>query len=192
MTTRLMSRLAALGAAAAVGSVALVSVGAPAEAAASGKATYTCSTVVGDQTLAVTTKIALPAKAKKGTVVKGKKVTLTVVLPESLVGALNAIGVKELSGTASGVKAKVGSTGVALQNVGFKATKVPASGTMTVKATGKTAAFTLKKPGTYAISLPTKFKFTSTDQNGGTLTDKAPCSLDSGQKKKIGTITVAK
>lgn len=192
MTTRITSRLAALGAAAAIGSVALVSVGAPAEAAVKGKADYTCTTVVGDQTLAVTAKMALPAKAKKGVEVKGKKVTLTVVLPESLVGALNAIGVKELSGTASGAKIKVGATKVSLDDVAFKNTAVPASGTMTVKAKGKTAAFTLKKPGTYAVTIPTKFKFTSTDQNGGTLTDKAPCSLDSGQKAKVGTIKVAK
>lgn len=191
MTTRLTSRLAALGAAVAVGAAGLVAVS-PAADAATGKAAYTCQTDFGPQPAVVTSNLKFPKKAKKGTTVAEKKVTLTVVLPESLATALRGLGITSLSGTAKGAKAKVGSTKVALKNVAFEDQAVPASGPMKIKAKGTTASFKLKKPGTLAISIPTKFKFSAQDQNGSTLIANSSCGLDAGEKTKIGTVKVTK
>lgn len=164
----------------------------PAAEAASLKADFTCATTLGDQVLTVTTKVSFPAKLKKGKSVPAKSVAMKVVLPEALADGLRFIGVTKLSGTATGVKATVGSTKVPLNDVGFTDVPVPESGPMTVTAKGKTTAFSIKKPGTYTISIPKKFLFTSTDQNGNVLTDDAPCSLNSGEPKKIGTLKVTK
>jgi hypothetical protein len=191
VTTRLTSRIAALGAAVAVGTAGLVAVS-PTADAVSGKANYTCTTSIGDQTVAVTTKVSWPKKATKGTKVAAKKVTLSVVLPQSLTDLLRNVGVTSLSGTAKGVKAKVGTVAVPLKGVGFEDQAVPASGTMKIKATGTASAFKLKKVGTQAVSIPKAFKFTAIDQNGNALIANSPCGLDDGQKSKIGSIKVTK
>lgn len=191
MTTRLKSRIAAFGAAVAVGSAGLVAVS-PAADAASGSADYTCATSLGPQVVTVTTKVSFPNKAKKGTKVPAKKVTLTVTLPEGLTSGLSGLGVTSLSGSAEKVKAKVGSINVPLKNVVFKDQKVPSSGSMKIKAKGTTVPFKLKKPGTYAISIPKKFTFSAQDQNGNTLIDNSSCTLNAGEKSKIGSIKVSK
>jgi hypothetical protein len=191
VTTRLTSRIAALGAAVAVGTAGLVAVS-PSAGAASGSADYTCATSLGDQVVTVTTKVAFPAKAAKGTTVAAKKVTLTVTLSEGLTTGLRGLGVTSLSGSAEKVKAKVGTIKVPLKNVAFKDQKVPASGSMKIKAKGTTASFKLKKPGTYAISIPKRFVFSAQDQNGNALISDSSCALNAGEKSGIGSIKVAK
>ncbi|WP_182526067.1 DUF6801 domain-containing protein [Nocardioides dongkuii] len=186
------TRIAALGAGFALAAGALVSV-APAAQAASVKSDFSCDTeALGAQVLSVTTKVKLPAKVKKGKTVGSKKVTMVVVLPQGLTDALRFIGVTELSGSATGVKAKVGKTSFAVKGVKFTDVKVPASGPMKITAKGTTAAFKIKKPGSYTISIPKKFDFSSTTQNGDPLTNEAPCSLVKGQPTKLGTLKVTK
>lgn len=190
MTTRLVSRIAGLGTALALGSATLVAVS-PAADAATGKAVnYTCTTpTLGDLKVTVATKVALPKSVKKGTKIRSKRVVLTVVLPEETVDGLRFLGITSLSGSATGAKAKVGAKKVALKGVSFDDQAVPASGTMKIKAKGKTAPVTLRKRGKQAISIPKTFKLTASSQNGP-LVSNAPCSLDAGQKTKIGTIKV--
>ncbi|MEI5672542.1 MULTISPECIES: DUF6801 domain-containing protein [unclassified Nocardioides] len=190
MTTRITSRLAALGAALAVGSAGLVAVSPSAQAAVSGKADYTCQTSFGPQVVTVTTKAPLPKKVKKGKKVPAKTVVLKVVLSPELATALRGFGITSLSGNAAGAKATVGKTKVALKNVAFKDQAVPASGAMTIKASGKTAAFKLRKRGTQVVKAPTKFKFSAQDQNGNALISNASCSLNPGENAKIGKIKV--
>ncbi|HTW14571.1 MAG TPA: DUF6801 domain-containing protein [Nocardioides sp.] len=189
MTTRLTSRIAALGAAAAVGSAALVAVS-PSAQAVSGSASYTCGTSLGPQTLTVKTKVPLPKKVRKGTKVGAKKVTLTVVLPEGLTAGLRGLGVTSLSGTAKGAKIKIGATKVRLKGIAFTDQKVPASGTMKIRATGKTAPVKLRKRGAQAVTIPRSFKFSASDQNGGALISNSTCALDKGERAKIGTVKV--
>lgn len=152
---------------------------------------YTCSTDFGDQTVTVTTKIALPAKAKKGKTIPAKKVNLKVVLNEGLSDLLRLAGIESLSGSATGAKAKIGTTKVPV-SVSFTDQKVPESGPMIIKAKGKTAAFKLKKTGTLKITIPKSFKFSVQNQDGGPLLTDAPCSLVKGEPSSAGSIKVTK
>jgi hypothetical protein len=188
MTSRLTTRLAALGAAGLIASLGAVATTGTAQAAAP-SGDYTCATALGDQAVTVTPTTKLPKKAKAGKEVPATKVTMKVVLSQELVDGLRYLGVTSLSGEATGAKIKVGTTSVALDDVAFKDTKVPSSGTMTVKAVGKTAAFTPKKAGALKIVAPKKFDFSSANQDGQPLTDDAPCSSD-GKPATIGTLTV--
>lgn len=189
MTTRTTSRIAALGAVVALGTAGLVAVS-PGASAAAVKADYTCATTLGDYVVTVTPKTSLPKKVKKGKQVGAKKVVMSVVLPENLADGLRYLGIESIAGTATGAKITVGSTKVKLNKVSFPQTKVPASGPMKIVAKGTSAAFVLKKKGTFKISAPKKFLFTSTNQDGGTLTDQAPCSA-SGKPVTIGSVKVS-
>lgn len=190
MTTRLTSRIAALGAALAVGSAGLIAVSPTADAAIAGKAGYTCQTSFGAQAATVTTKLPLPKSAKRGTKVPAKKVVLTVQLSEDLAAALRGFGITSLSGSAEKATAKVGSLKLPLVGIAFKDQAVPASGPMKITAVGKTAPLKLKKKGTQAVSIPKSFLFSAQDQNGNPLIADSTCALDAGQKSKIGSIKV--
>lgn len=189
MTTRLTSRIAALGAAAAVGSAALVAVS-PAAEAATVRSGYTCTTDFGPQQVSVVTKLTLPKRVKKGTLVGAKRVRLTVVLPEGLTGLLRAGNITSLSGSATGAKIKIGGTKVRLKGIAFSDQAVPASGAMKIRAKGTTVPFKLRKRGTQAVSIPKSFKFSASNQDGAPLLTNSPCSLDAGEKSKIGSIKV--
>lgn len=187
------SRLAAAGVTIALGAgTALVAMPAAEAKTLTATRAFTCATDFGDQTFPVTTKVDLPAKVKKGRTVPGKTVTMRVVIPEGLAGAMSGIGIESLQGTAKGVAAKVGATKVPIKGVKFPATEVPSSGDMTIKAKGKAAPFKIKKPGTYNVLLPKRFKFTAVDQAGNTLLDNAICSLNAGEVAKIGSLKVTR
>ena len=193
MSVVMRTRLAAVGGTAALAASAVL-VAAPAAEAkpASVKSSYSCQTDFGPQTVAVTTRMVLPAKVKRNKPVPGKPVRLQVVIPESLATAMRTFGITSLSGSASGVKASVGATKVPVTGVTFPATAVPASGAMKINAAGKAKAFKIKKPGKYVVSVPKKFAFTAKDQNGNALLNNAPCSLVAGSKSTITTLKVVK
>ncbi len=195
MKPTVSTRLAAYGAAFALGTGALVSVGTPAAQAAqaragSVKSTYSCSTNFGAQQLQVTTRVKLPKRVVKGKKVGARPVSMTVVLPQGLSDGLRLLGISSLSGQATGVKAKVGAKRVAIKGVSFTNARVPATGPMKFTAKGKTAPFKLRKVGKAKVRIPVSFKFTAKDQTGGTLTDQAPCTLVKGSASSLGTIKV--
>ncbi|GAA4691767.1 DUF6801 domain-containing protein [Nocardioides conyzicola] len=187
------TRFAAVGGTAALAAAAVL-VAAPAAEAktASLKSSYSCQTDFGAQEVGVTTTMVLPAKVKKNKLVAAKPVKLLVVIPESLATLMRTVGITSLSGSASGVKASVGTTKVAVKGVKFPATNVPASGPMKIKAAGTASAFKIKKPGTYVVSIPKSFKFTAKDQNGNPLLNNAPCTVVKGAPTKLGKLKVVK
>ena len=134
-------RLAGVGAVAIVGlGGALVGGVAPAQAAGV-DTSYTCETINGPATSAVKVKLSLPDTAKAGSTVKARKFKMDIVLPEATVGTLNFFGIKSLSGDVTGLRYKVGKTTVAVTGAKIPDTPVPASGAMTLKVKGTSAAF---------------------------------------------------
>ncbi len=194
MSMRMPARLAALGATAAlVGGTALVA--APAEAKpVSLKSSYTCTTALGDQTMAVTIKIDLPTKVKRKKAVADRPVRMTVVIPESLVTPMRDIlGISALSGSASDITYSVGSKKVALAGVTIPRTDVPDSGAMTLQARGMAKGFKLKKPGKYVVKIPSSFTFNADNQDGQPVPSSPfPCSVADGAPTKLGTIKVTR
>lgn len=187
--------IAAFAATAALSTSTVLLAGAPAEAKpASLKSSYTCATALGDQTMAVTIKIDLPTKVKKGTKVKDRPVNMTVVVPESLVTPMrDLLNITALSGSATDIKYSVGSTKVPLAKVKIPRTEVPESGAMTLKAKGIAKGFTLKKPGTYAVKIPQAFTFNAKNQDGEAVPSSPfTCGLADGAPSKLGSIKVTK
>lgn len=189
-------RLAALGAVASLaGAAVLVATPAAEAKPASLKSNYTCTTALGDQSMDVTIKINLPAKAKKGSKVAARPVKMTVVLPESLVTPMrDVLGITAISGSASKIKYAVGSTKVPLSKVKIPETQVPDSGGMTLKASGTANGFKApKKPGKYVVSIPTSFTFNAYNQDGDAVpTSPFPCAVTDGAPTKLGKLTVVK
>lgn len=186
--------LAAL-AATALATTALVAAAPAAEAKpASLKSAYTCATALGDQAMDVTIRIDLPAKVKKGAQVKDRPVNMTVVVPESLVSPMrDLLGITALSGSASNIKYTVGATKVPLKNVKIARTDVPESGAMTLKAKGVAAGFTIKKPGTYTVSIPKAFTFNANNQDGEPVPSSPfGCSVAGDAPTKLGSIKVTR
>ena len=186
--------VAAIAATALATSTVLVA-GSPAEAKpVSLKSSYTCTTALGDQTMAVTIKLDLPTKVKKGTKVKSRPVNMVVVVPESLVTPMrDVLGITALSGSASAIKYSVGSMKLPLKGVKIPRTDVPDSGAMTLKAKGVATGFKLKKPGKYVVKIPKAFTFNAKDQNGNAVPSSPfPCSLADGAPSQLGTIKVTR
>ena len=187
--------IAAFATTAALATSTVLVAGSPAEAKpASLESSYVCATALGDQTMAVTIKIDLPTKVKKGTKVKDRPVNMVVVVPESLVTPMrDVLGITALSGSASDIKYSVGSTKVPLAKVKIPRTDVPDSGPMTLKAKGIAKGFTLKKPGTYAVKIPKSFTFNAKNPDGATVPSSPfTCGLADGAPSKLGTIKVTR
>lgn len=196
MSVAKRTRLAAVGGTAALAATTVL-VAAPAAEAkpASLESSYTCATALGDQTMGVTIKLDLPAKAKKGKKVAARPVKLTVVVPETLVTPMrDLLGISALSGSASSIKYQVGKLQVPLKNVTIPKTPVPASGPMTLKAKGVAGAFKApKKKGKVVVSIPKSFTFNASNQDGQPVPSSPfSCSVASGAPTKLGTIKVVK
>ena len=184
--------LAATGTAAALGLGGVLVAATPADAA-SLTTSYTCGTLVGDKTFAVTIRLRLPASVVTGSRVKARPVHATLTLPADVVAGLRFIGVTEISGTATKMFYRVGKKSVGMKNVKLAKTPVPASGPMPIKADGTAKAFIAPAPGRYAIKVPKSFLFNGVDQNGEPLPGSPiSCSLASGAPAKIGTLRVTR
>ena len=158
------------------------------------KSSYTCATILGDQAVAVTTRLDLPTKVKKGVKVKDRPVRMIVVLPEALVTPMrDVLGITALSGSATDIKYSVGSKKVPLAKVKIPRTDVPASGSMTLRASGIAKGFTLKKTGRYVVRIPKSFTFNAQDQNGDPVPSSPfSCAVTDGAPTKLGSIKVVR
>ena len=183
-------RLAGFGAVAIVGlGGALVGGVAPAQAA-SVDTSYTCETINGPSMSAVKVKLSLPDTAKAGSTVPSRKFKMDIALPEELVGTLNFFGIKSLAGDVSKLSYKVGKTKVAVTGAKIPTTAVPATGAMTLKVKGTSAAFKAPAAGKHVVKVPTTYTMTLTS-NGGTL-DTPTCVRDKASASKLGTLTTTK
>jgi len=190
-----VSRVAAIGAAGAMGAVALVGIAPAADAAVKPlKTSYTCDVSALGQSFDFPAVIKIDttaAKAKK--TIAARKFAMTVTIPEEQATLIRtALGATEISGTASGAKYKVGKTSVALQKLVIKKTAVGDSGPIKLPVNGKSAAFTIKKKGTYAVTAPKKFTFAPVNQDGADLIPGGamPCSVTSGSSLKAGSMKI--
>ena len=190
ISARFSQRLAGVGAAAVVafGGV-LVGGVAPAQAA-SVDTSYTCDTIDGLRTSAVKVKLSLPETAKAGSTVPSRKFKMEIALPAELVGTLNFFGIKSLAGDVTKLSYKVGKTAVAVTGAKFPETPVPATGAMTLKVKGTSAAFKAPAVGTHVVKVPAKYTMSLTS-NGGTL-DTPSCKRDKGAESKLGTLKTTK
>jgi len=195
MPLSLSARLGAVGVSTALVAGTVVATASAADAKpVSLKSSYTCATALGDQAMAVTVKIDLPTKVKRNKAVASRPVKMTVVVPESLVTPMrDVLGISALSGSASDIAYRVGAKKVPLTNVTIPRTDVPASGAMTLKASGTAQGFKLKKPGKYVIRIPGSFTFNANNQDDQPVPSSPfACTVGEGAPTKLGTLKVVK
>lgn len=198
MISKHISRLVALGAATALaaGTVLIATPAAQAKVA-SVKSGFTCDSDFGPQQFDIKTTMDLPVKVKKGKTVPGKPVKLVASISSGTADLLRALEVTHISVTADKVKASVGATKIPVTDVKSAKTAVPASGGFNVVSKGTASSFSIAKPGTYTVKIPTKFLFSITQYNatfpdGAPLLENLGCAVDKGEPTKIGTLKVTK
>ena len=183
--------LLASAAVTAIAATALVATVAPAEAKpASITTSYTCGTPVGPQTVSGTTSVNLPTRVKVGKKLADRPVHVRVTVPAEFVAAARMFGITAISGRATRASYRVGAQKIPLTKLVLPRTTLPASGPLTLKATGVAKGFRLTKAGTYAVQVPASFRIQAADQDGRTFPGgPLPCTLASGAPSKLGTIT---
>ena len=158
---KLMSRLAGLGAA----SLVVTALAAVPAGAASGNLVFVCNTVLGDREFPTVADTNLPATVAAGTSTP-TTVTAQVTIPDDVRSAVYSLfGARNVSGTAT---VKATQNGTALPDIAttVASTPVPASGPVTVTATGAGPVFAPTAAGTYtlqAVSYTASLVFTRAD-----------------------------
>lgn len=192
LSTHLSRRIAGIGAAAIVGlGGALVGGVAPVQAA-SVETSYTCTTLNGPASSPAKVKLSLPTSAKAGSTLKARTFKMDLALPSELVDTLRLFGITSLSGDATDLRYTVGKTAVPVTGAKIPATPVPASGAMTLKLKGASAAFKAPAVGTHAVKVPKAFTLNLKNQDGAALGGPIPCTRDKAAKSKLGTLTTTK
>lgn len=176
---------------------ALVGIGpAPAQAVVRTLTTsYTCDAgSYGGGTSAVTVKVDLPRRVKKGEPVPGRRITVKIVVPEDLVQTMRDYSVDAVSGTSDDATYRVGTKKYPIKNLTLPETPVPAEGAMTLKGAGRAAGFTPRELGRFPVKVPKSFTADAT-AHGSVLGDVGVtigCTLEAGAPAKLATLRVVR
>jgi len=203
-------RLGAAVAATALSAGALVAVSAPAAQAATASTTYTCTfPSLGVRDIPVGITATLPGAANAGLEAPAIPVLLSVTLPADVVNAARTIfGATTIGGFSNDMVATLDdlsssdSAGLALQNVRFPQTPVPAANQPLTLNTpnplttpgvvpASTVPVDLPEAGTYDVVVPSAFKFTATRQGDVTMLADVPCVYKPGSPFSLGPIILA-
>ena len=203
-------RLGAAVAATALSAGALVAVSAPAAQAATAGTTYTCTfPSLGVRDIPVGITATLPGAANAGLEAPAIPVLLSVTLPADVVNAAkNIFGATTIGGFSNDMVATLDdlsssdSAGLALQNVRFPQTPVPAANQPLTLNTpnplvtpgvvpASTVPVGLPEAGTYDVVVPSAFKFTATRQGDVTMLADVPCVYKPGSPFSLGSVILA-
>jgi len=187
-------RIAVLGAALGLAAVGLAAAPASAD---SGTLNYTCSaSILTNQAFTVVVHGTAPATAAVGDTVTLDGLSADVTVNSGATGALyHFLGVRSVTGTAS-VESSLDNAGTPapLPNteMTIPATPVPASGTLTVVASGIGPSFVADTAGTVAFKAGAfTAALVGTTWLGGTTNIPVTCTPDANQNLTIATVTVS-
>ncbi|KQV67595.1 hypothetical protein ASC64_10160 [Nocardioides sp. Root122] len=187
----LKSSLAALG----IASIVATGLGAVPSVAASGNLVFICGTVIGDKEFITTADTDLPATLATGASAP-VNVTAKVTIPDDVRNAVYTFfGARKVAGTA---KIQATQNGAALPDIAatVASADLPASGPVTVTATGAGPTFTPTAAGTYvlkAASYTASLVFTKEDGSAAYTADVSctPKPTTPAQDLTVDTVTVA-
>ena len=187
----LKSSLAALG----IASIVATGLGAVPSVAASGNLVFICGTVIGDKEFITTADTDLPATLATGASAP-VNVTAKVTIPDDVRNAVYTFfGARKVAGTA---KIQATQNGAALPDIAANVASadLPASGPVTVTATGAGPTFTPTAAGTYvlkAASYTASLVFTKEDGSAAYTADVSctPKPTTPAQDLTVDTVTVA-
>lgn len=180
-------RAAAIGAAGALAMGTVVSGGLVAPAQAAGTS-YDCTTTGGALTFPVTASNPFQGVYEPGQSVASKPMSMNVQVVDSVLGIIKLLvpGITEISGTLSNGALGVGGQSVALQDMTIPSTPVPATGGMSLVASGTTAPFTAPStPGSYPVTFPSGFDF-----QPSFFPTPIPCATTPNASTALGTMSV--
>ena len=186
----LKSSLAAFG----IASLVVTGLGAVPAGAASGNLVFVCNTVLGDKEFLTTADTDLPATLATGASAP-VNVTAKVTIPDDVRNAVYTIfGARKVAGTA---KIKATQNGAALPDIAatVASADLPASGPVTVTATGAGPTFAPTAAGTYvlkAASYTASLAFTKADGSAAYTADVTctPKATTPAQDLTVDTVTV--
>lgn len=194
-TARHTKGLALAGLTALLGSTALAVVAPTAQAAVTGTTSYTCATPFGPVAVPVTVASeALPASVPAGaSFPQGLlPVSVSFTVPAAFAGGLPAIGVTSIGGGSDDFAIGLGQSTVPLQGINAEPVPIEAGKDVVIQTLGSNGAFTTPAPGVQALTLPSTFKMTPTDQTGAPLPVTLDCAITDPAAAQFGSVTTTK
>lgn len=153
---------------------------------------YHCtSDVGGGGNTSVRVRVSIPDRIAQGHTVDPAKVRFSIKVPSALVDALRQYHVDSISAHGR-AHFTVGSLKRPIRHLRLPDTKVPASGGMTLRGSGRTAEFAINQPGTYAVKVTRSLTATATihggvfDGGSAALT----CNVRHGQSRRLASVEV--
>lgn len=178
-----------LAAGAAVTSIALVAAGPAAAKSVRAAMNLTCSSGYGDTAITADVESNAPDSVPVGQSISPIPINAVATAPSYVTDALNFVGARSITGTASAtaiVESADGERSVTVR-LPLQQTAVPASGPLTIDAGGETPAWVFHQPGTVQVVF-SGLDLSITPMNAGgqpTIagTVDASCGLDSGDSR---------
>lgn len=154
---------------------------------------YRCSSSFGSGSSDVRIKVTIPDQVRKGVQVSARTVSFSIQVPADMVGVMRTYGVDSVSaeGRASYL---VGALRRPIKNLQIPDTDVPATGGMTLRGTGRAAAFTPEETGTFAVKVTRRIAATATAHGGigdGRSVDLS-CAVRRGESRRLATLQVVR
>ncbi|SDD70741.1 DUF6801 domain-containing protein [Actinokineospora iranica] len=197
VSKKLMTAIAATGAAGLVATGLLLGSGTSSADPVSLTLNYTCPfPLIGDQPIKVVINSDMPASVGVGEQTGVFDIKAVSTVPETATQGLALVGAKSIEGKAvSG--AKVDAPGISLPvnvPVAIAKTEVPASGAFDVVATGQTPSLSFTQPGTAKITVSElSLNLTPRTADGaetGLGTFDSVCTLNPGQENTLHTFEI--
>jgi hypothetical protein len=155
---------------------------------------YRCSSSFGSGASGVRVRVTIPDRVRKGVEVPARTVRFSIRVPANMVAAMRTYGVDSVS--AEGRAAYlIGALRRPIRNLQIPETAVPASGGMTLRGTGRAAAFTPEETGTFAVKVTKSLTATATARGGlaGSGTSAAlSCAVRQGESRRLATLQVVR
>lgn len=155
---------------------------------------YRCSSSFGSGASDVRIKVTLPDQVRRGVQVSARTVTFPIEVPADMVDVMRTYGVDSVSaeGRASYL---VGDIRRPIRNLRIPETDVPASGGMTLRGTGRAAAFTPEETGTFAVKVTRRIAATATARGGfagSGMSADLSCAVRQGESRRLATLQVVR
>lgn len=189
---RLTSRVAGIGAAAALATGGLVGTTAASAQAVPTAVQYTC-TIAGNQIpFFVTPTGTLPTKLTAGEDVAPdtQSYTMDFTVPRVVLNGLAPYGVSRVGFSTNDFAYGVGSSSIPVTGLAVPKTDVPATGDMVLPASGKNGAYTAPAAGTYDLQMPAAFNATVATNSSILSSVPASCTITDPATATIGSVEV--
>ncbi|MGA8847553.1 MAG: DUF6801 domain-containing protein [Nocardioides sp.] len=157
---------------------------------------YDCRSEFGSGTASVRSTVALPRTVAASERVAPRRMHVALQVPKRIVDELRRNSVDSLEGSSRSVRLTVGTLRVRVRDVTLLRTDLPTQGAMTLRGSGTTDAFRIRRAGEYAVRVPRRLSVNLTawveDDAFGDASATRPltCAAASGTDRRLATLRV--